>query len=86
VLAPQVSPAEQNRLKLLAMTRIDGAEQILRRVDARKLGPDQQQTYGTAQSFVAKAREALAEADYERAFNLADKAEVLATDLARSSR
>jgi hypothetical protein len=86
VLAPQVSPTEQNRLRVLATTRIDGTEQILRRVDASKLGPDQQQTLGTAQSFLAKAREALAANDYERAFNLADKAQVIATDLARSAR
>lgn len=86
VLSPQVSPAEEGRLRELAATRIGDAEQLLGRVDQRKLGPDQQQTLSTVHSFLAKAREALSVNDFQRAVNLADKARILADELARRAR
>jgi hypothetical protein len=86
VLAPQVEPREEGRLRTLARERIEGTERVLRGIDQRKLRPDRQETLGTVQNFLAKAKEAFAASDYERAFNLADKAEVLAGELASASR
>lgn len=45
-----------------------------------------QQTLSTVHSFLAKAREALSVNDFQRAVNLADKARILADELARRGR
>ena len=48
------------------------------RQDGRRLRGDQQESFLTIQSFLAKAREALSARDVQRAFTLADKAYLLA--------
>jgi hypothetical protein len=85
VLAPAVHPEEERRLEREARTRIDGAERLLQGLDGRRLGTEQMQSLETVQSFVSKAREALGARDVQRAFTLADKAFLLADELARAT-
>lgn len=86
VLSPQVGDTEENRLAEQTRARIDGTERIVRQIDTTKLARDQHETLMTIQSFVAKAKEALSTRDLQRAFNLADKAKVLADELSRAVR
>lgn len=52
----------------------------------QKLAKEQQETFSTIQGFLAKSKEALSIKDFLRAFNLADKAQVLADELFRALR
>jgi hypothetical protein len=83
VLSPQMTPADETRLRQLATARIEDTERIVQRIDQRKLDADQRQTFSTVQTFLVKARDALGANDVQGAYNLADKARVLAGDLAR---
>lgn len=86
VLSPQASDAEEERLKQEVQTRIAGAEQVVKQIGQRKLAQDQQETFSTIRSFLAKAKEALSLKDFPRAFILADKAKVLADELLSAPR
>lgn len=83
VLSPVLSAVDEQRLRAEAQQRIDGTEQRLRQVDQTKLASGQQDSLQTVQSFLDKAREALQTQDVQRAFTLADKAYVLADELAK---
>ena len=86
VLSPVLSAVDEQRLRAEAQQRIDGAEQRLRQVDQAKLASSQQDSLQTVQSFLDKAREALVAQDVQRAFTLADKAYLLADELAKRPR
>lgn len=86
ILSPRVSQEEEDRLKQEAKSRIDGAERIVKQIDQNRLAEDQRGTFLTLQSFLSKAREALSLEDFLRAFNLADKAQILAQELLNSLR
>ncbi len=86
VLAPQLGRQPDERLRQEAEARIDGAERSMNRIDRRRLAEDQHETLVTIQDFLVKARQAVLAKDFSRAFNLADKAKVLADDLARATR
>jgi len=86
VLSLEASQEEEDRLKQEAMSRIDGAERIVKQIDQNSLAEDQRGTFLTLQSFLSKAREALSLEDFLRAFNLADKAQILAQELLNSLR
>ena len=86
VLSPQVGREDEDRLKREASSRIQKAEQIVQQVDQKKLGKEQQETFSTVQSFLAKAKEALSTQDFQMALNLSDKAQVLAEELVRNLR
>jgi hypothetical protein len=86
ILSPRVGQEEEDRLKQEAMSRIDGAERIVTQIDQNRLVEDQRGTFTTLQSFLSKAREALSLEDFLRAFNLADKAQILAQELLNSLR
>jgi hypothetical protein len=79
-----VSSEDERRIHGEAQRRIDGTERMVRQIDQRRLGDEQQQNLLTVRSFLAKAREALSERDVQRAMTLADKAYVLATELFRA--
>lgn len=82
VLSPEV--ADEPRMRREAQSRIEGTERLARQIDQKKLAGEQQQSFQTIQSFVAKAKEALSTGDLQRAFTLADKAYLLANELSRS--
>jgi hypothetical protein len=86
VLAPQVGSEQERRLQQDAQSRIDRTERLLSRVDPTRLAGQQQESYQTIQSFLAKAKEALYARDVQRAMTLADKASLLADDLTRGLR
>ncbi|MGH7412557.1 MAG: hypothetical protein ACREJ6_16070 [Candidatus Methylomirabilis sp.] len=85
-LTPQVSHDQEGRLMDEANKRIQGAEQNLQSIDARRLATDQQETYETVQSFLDQAKAALSRKDFARALNLAQKAHVLSDELSRTLR
>ena len=84
VLSPQVGRADEDRLKRESGVRIQKAEEIIKQIDQNKLKKDQQDTYSTIQRFLVNAKEAITAQDFLRAFNLADKAQVLAEELFRA--
>jgi hypothetical protein len=86
VLSPVLSPVDEQKLRAEAQRRIDGAERRLRQVDAAKLASSEQDSLQTVQSFLDKARAALQTQDVQRAFTLADKAYLLADELAGRPR
>jgi hypothetical protein len=86
VLAPQLSAEEEDRLTQKARSQIEGAEKVLGQIEKSRLRRGEQSTLDTVLDFLAKAREAMAGRDYQRAATLADKARVLAEDLTRGAR
>ncbi|MBI2903031.1 MAG: hypothetical protein HYY12_05520 [Candidatus Methylomirabilis oxyfera] len=86
ILSPRVGREEEDRLKQDAKSRIEEAERIVKQIDQHRLAEEQRGTFSTIQSFLSKAREALSFEDFLRAFNLADKAQILAQELLNSSR
>ncbi|MEE9171290.1 MAG: hypothetical protein V3U41_00055 [candidate division NC10 bacterium] len=72
---------EEAQLRQQAEAKIDGAEETFKRIDQKTLAKDQQEFVSTIQSFLSKAREALSVKDFSRAYNLADKALILAEEL-----
>ncbi len=86
LLSSQVGREEEERLKQQAATRIEGTEQMVRQINAKKLAKDQEEVFSTIRSFLSKAKEALALKDFLRAFTLADKARILAEGLLTTLR
>jgi len=83
VLSPVLSAMDEQKLRADTQQRIDGAAQRLRQIDTAKLASGEQDSLQTVQSFLDKAREALQAQDFQRAFTLADKAYLLADELAK---
>jgi hypothetical protein len=86
VLSPQVSTEEDARLRGDAQNRMTGTETLLRQVDSKKLGGQQQENFRIIESLLASAKDALYARDTQRARSLAEKAYLLAEDLVRSLR
>lgn len=85
-LQPQLSEAEERRLRAQATRQITDAERAAQAVKADGLEPAQRETLASIQSFIRQAHQALAARDYERADTLARKAEAIAKDLPQSGR
>ena len=86
LLSPQVSPEQEGRLVDEANVKIQGAERTLLSIDTGKLANDQQETYQTIHSFLSQAREALSRKDFPKALNLAQKAQILSSELSKALR
>lgn len=84
VLSPQVEGESRQRWD--AEAKIQGAEKIVKRIDQKTLAAEQQEIFSTILSFLSKAREALSLGDFLRAFNLAEKAQILAEGLLSTPR
>ena len=69
-----------------ANAKIQGTERTLQLIDTRKLANDQQETLQTIHSFLSQAREALARKDFPQALNLAQKAQILSSELSKTLR
>jgi hypothetical protein len=76
-----VGREEEEQLRQKAQAKIEGAEQVFKRIDQQTLAKDQREILSTIQNFLSKAKEALSLRDFSRAYNLADKAFVLAEEL-----
>ena len=81
-----MTSAEELRLTQQARSRIEGAEKLVGQIELRRLAREEQDTVATIKDFLAKSKEAMATRDVQRAYNLADKAYILAEDLSRTSR
>jgi hypothetical protein len=86
VLSPQIGSDSARRQKQEAEAKIEGAEDMVRHIDRKTLRDEQQEIFATIQSFLSKARKALSIGDSIRAFNLAEKAHILAEELVRVPR
>ena len=85
-LAPQVDADREARLTEEAHAKIQEVERTLLSIDQQKLKADQSETYQTIQSFLAQAREAVTNKDFQQAMNLAQKAHVLSDGLSKAVR
>src|SRR5574337_49948 len=83
-LSPQVSSDRETQLTQEVNAKIQGVERTLLSIDQQKLKADQSETYQTVHSFLAQAREALANKDFQQAMNLAQKADVLSDELSKA--
>ena len=81
-LRPQLSAEEEQRLSEDAKRRIGEVDRLLRDLEGRQMKPPQQEMFLTAKDFLDQARSALEARDYQRAVNLASKAQALGDDLA----
>lgn len=81
-----MTSAEELRLTQEARSRIEGAEKLVGQLEQRRLAREEQNTVATIKDFLAKSKEAMATRDVQRAYNLADKAYILAEDLSRTAR
>jgi hypothetical protein len=88
VAAPRISPvlsaAEQERLTQLATNQIRVAERNIQSANGKRLNSAQQDLYQKVQGFLAQAHEAIRANDWVRAQNLAEKAQVLSSELIKS--
>jgi hypothetical protein len=86
VLAPQVGKQDEEQLRREASTRMQRAEALIGRIEEKKLTKDQQEQFLTIQSLLKNAKEAIDAKDLARASNLAEKARILAEELAQATR
>lgn len=83
-LSPQVSSDRERQLTEEIHTTIQEVERTLLTVNLGKLKADQVETHQTVQSFLAQARKALSDKDFQQAMNLAQKAHVLSDELSKA--
>jgi len=86
VVLPQVGIEQDEQLKQEAIGRVEAAERAFTQIELKKVPQGQQENFLTIQSFLLKAKEALSIKDFLRAFNLADKAQILAEELLSTLR
>lgn len=88
VAPPQISPvlttADRERLTRLATDQIRIAERNLQTATGRRLNSVQDDLYQKVQGFLSQAHEAVRANDWVRAQNLAEKAQVLSSELVKS--
>lgn len=85
-LQPQLTEAEERRLREQARRQIADAERAAQGIRSDALQPPERETLGAIQSFLQQAHQALAARDYERATTLARKAQALAQELPQITR
>ena len=83
VLAPQVGKGDEEQLRRTAVARIQRAEQLVGQLEGKSLTGEQQERLMTVRSLLGSARDALTAKDLTKASNLADKARLLAEELAQ---
>jgi hypothetical protein len=84
-LRPMLTETQRKELARLTDERISRARRVLRSLEGRRLARDQASIAGQIRTFIGQAEEARY-TDLLRASNLAERAEVLANDLARRAR
>jgi|ERR1700683_1185035 len=83
-ISPQISAADEAVYKQRTESAISIAEKNLRQAEGKQLNTSQRDMVEKIKGFVSQSREALTGSDWTRAQNLAQKAEVLSTELAGS--
>jgi len=79
---PEASPETAERLSRETRVRLDATEGLLRPLDGKVVPAEQAERYSTVQSLLAKAKDALQRRDLQGAAALAEKAHLLASELA----
>jgi len=82
-IAPGMTPAEAARQRQNAEQWLASADDQLKQLAGRTLDARQQETAGQIRNYMEGARSALKEGDVHRANTLAEKAHLLAEDLAK---
>jgi hypothetical protein len=82
-IGPDISSAEATRDRQSTTRLLDTTENELKRVDSNNLSSDQQAMLIQIKTFISQSRKAITEGDYERASNLAKKAQVLTDELTK---
>lgn len=80
-IGPDISSAEAARDRQSTTHLLDTTENELKRVDSNNLSSDQQAMLTQIKTFISQSRKAITEGDYERASNLAKKAQLLTDEL-----
>jgi len=80
-IGPDVSSDQAARDRQSTNQSLDTTEKDLKRLDGRALNSDEQAVLTQIRAYISQSRKALTEGDYERASNLAKKAQVLTDDL-----
>ena len=80
-IGPDVSRAEAARDRQSTTQLLDTTEGQLKRVDGGSLSSDQQAMLAQIKTYISQSRKAINEGDYERASNLAKKAQLLTDEL-----
>jgi hypothetical protein len=86
VLAPQVGKQGEENLRRMALSQMQRSEQVIGQLEAKKLTNEQQEQLLTVKGLLGGAREALSSQDLTKASNLAEKARILAEELAQTVR
>ena len=84
-LRPILTPSQTQELERTITDRVSRAQEILRSLERRRLSRSQTASASQIRTFIDQAEEAR-KADLLRANNLAERAEVLALDLAQQMR
>jgi outer membrane biosynthesis protein TonB len=80
-IGPDITSAEAARDRESTTHLLDTTENELKRVDSSNLSSDQQAMLTQIRTYISQSRKAITEGDYERASNLAKKAQVLTDEL-----
>lgn len=80
-IGPDISSAEAARDRQSTTQLLDTTENQLKRVDSSNLSSDQQAMLTQIRTYINQSRKAITDGDYERASNLAKKAQVLTDEL-----
>lgn len=80
-IGPDVSSAEAARDRQSTNQSLDATEKDLKRLDGRTLSSDEQAMVTQIRAYISQSRKAITEGDYERASNLAKKAQLLTDEL-----
>jgi len=82
-IGPDVSSPQANRDRQSTNQLLDATENDLKRLDIRSLSAEQQGMLNQIRAYISQSRKALTEGDYERASNLAKKAQLLTGELTK---
>ncbi len=82
-IVPGMTPAEATRQRQNAERLLGSTDDQLKQLAGRSLDAQRQETAGQIRNYVEGARSALKEGDVQRASTLAEKAHLLAEDLAK---
>jgi outer membrane biosynthesis protein TonB len=82
-IGPDITSAEAVRDRQSTTHLLDTTENDLKRVESNSLSSDQQAMLTQIKTYISQSRKAITEGDYERASNLAKKAQVLTDELVK---
>ena len=80
-IGPDVSSPEAARDRQSTTQLLDTTEKELKGVDSKGLSSDQQAMLAQIRTYISQSRKAITDGDYERASNLAKKAQLLTDEL-----